>query len=95
MLYLYNIVKATMQVILKRLVMVAVLICMIPAGLAFAMPGFESESSVELKAYVKKDSFLGWYGWWGEKAASRGRISVTRGKNGWYGFEITWPRNIL
>ena len=79
---------------LKRLVMVAALVFMIPAGLAFAMPGFESGSSVELKAYnVKEDPFLGWYGWWGEKAASRGRISVTQGENGWYGFEITWPRN--
>lgn len=80
--------------LLKRLVMVAALVFIIPAGLTFAMPGFESESSVELKAYnVKEDPFLGWYGWWGEKAASRGRISVTQGENGWYGFEITWPRN--
>ena len=56
---------------LKRLVMVAALVFLIPAGLAFAMPGFESGSPVELKAYnVKEDPFLGWYG-----------------------FEITWPRN--
>lgn len=79
---------------LKRLVMVAALVFMIPAGLAFAMSGFESGSPVELKAYyVKEDPFLGWYGWWGEKAASRGRISVTQGENGWYGFEISWRRN--
>ena len=84
------------KTVLGALLMVAALVFMIPAGLAFAMPGFESGSSVELKAYnVKEDPFLGWYGWWGEKAASRGRISVTRGENGWYGFEITWPRNIL
>ena len=50
--------------ILKRLVMVTALVFMIPAGLAFAMPVFESGSPVELKTYnVKEDPFLGWYGW--------------------------------
>ena len=38
---------------LKRLVMVAALVFMIPAGLTFAMPGFESSSS------GKRGSFSG------------------------------------
>lgn len=56
------------KTVLGPLLMVAVLVFMIPAGLAFAMPGFESGSSAELKVYnVKEDPFRGWYGWWGDR----------------------------
>ena len=85
---------------MKKLAMVAAIVFMIPAQFVCAMsnvmPNNVPEAVVELKKEMpdfSKDPFKEWYGWWGEKAANRGRITVTRGENGWYGIEIAWPRN--
>ena len=83
-----------------RLIMVVAIVFMIPTQIVFAtagtIPNTVPGTAVELKKEMpdfSKDPFKVWYGWWGEKAANRGRIVVTRGENGWYGFEISWPRN--
>ncbi len=93
---------------LKRIVLAAIIMLMIPVQLAWAMSTLIQNNTpwpqdstprpaVELKKEYDpdKDPFLPWYGWWGEKTANRGRITVTVGEDGWYGFEISWPRNKL
>ena len=85
---------------LKKIFLAAAIVFMIPAQFACAMssvlPDNAPETVVELKKKMpdfSKDPFKEWYGWWGEKEADRAMITVTRGENGWYGFEISWPRS--
>ena len=80
----------------RKTVMAAVILFLIPAGLAFAMPNVVPETAVELKAEkydYTKDAFISWCGWWGEKGTDRSMITITTGEKGWYGVEIYLTRN--
>ena len=72
---------------LKKLVLAAALLIMIPAQIACAtssmLPNNAPGTVVELKKETpdfSKDPFKHWYGWWGEKKTDRAMITVTRGE---------------
>lgn len=91
----------------KKIVAVAAIAYMIPTGIIYAMPNVMPQTTfidratavargeaMELKAAeIPVKELARWCGWWGEKSADRSRLTITKGEPGWYGVEISWPRN--
>lgn len=74
---------------IRKLLAVAVMFLMLPM-VTYAMPRDVREDLVYQRVGYTPDDFLGW---WYEKVAGRGRITVTTGEDGWYGVEVCWSRS--
>lgn len=76
---------------IKKSAVAAMIALVLPMGFACAMPEAVTEAAVAHEMSTSSpDVFVGW---WGEKVAGRGRITVTHGENGWYGVEVCWSRS--
>ncbi len=93
----------------KRIVLVGALLALPLTGYAWAEPyaalddvqtaAFEEETDLDDvqdedvdddALYYTADEYLGF---WEEYIEGDVRLTVTRGEKGWYGVEISWPRN--
>lgn len=77
----------TISVFAQKMALAATIFAMVPAGIACAMPDAAQTAAVERKA---ADEFIGF---WEEESNSRIGLTITPAQTGWYGVEISWPRN--
>ena len=70
-----------------KLVLAAAIVAMVPTGFVWAAPETAQTAAVARKA---ADEFIGF---WEEESNSRIGLTITPAEKGWYGIEISWPRN--
>ena len=77
--------------LVKNFVMAATISAMLPIGYACAMPDTVQDAAIGFQtANYSPDEFIGF---WEEEKEGDSRLTVTPAEKGWYGIEISWPRN--
>ena len=75
----------------RKLFFAAAIAAMLPAGGACAAPNAAQDAAVESKiSDHAADEFIGF---WEKEGNNRIGLTITPAEKGWYGIEISWPRN--
>ena len=78
-------------ILAKKIALATALSVMLPAGFACAMPDAAREAVVEYTASnYSADEFIGF---WEKEGHDRIGLTITPAEKGWYGIEVSWPRN--
>ena len=82
---------STVSAFAKKIALAATISAMLPTGFACAMTTAARDAAVERKASnYSADEFIGF---WEKEGNDRIGLTVTPAEKGWYGIEISWPRN--
>jgi hypothetical protein len=75
----------------RKVIFAAAIAAMLPAGAACAAPNAVQDAAVESKISDQAaDEFIGF---WEKEDNDRVGLTITPAEKGWYGIEISWPRN--
>ena len=75
----------------RKLIFAAAIAAMLPAGAACAAPSAGQDAAVESKTSdYSADEFIGF---WEKEDNDRIGLTITPAEKGWYGIEISWPRD--
>ena len=75
----------------RKLFFAAAIAAMLPAGAAYTAPNAVQDAAVESKTSdYSADEFIGF---WEKEDNDRIGLTITPAEKGWYGIEISWPRD--